>query len=601
MDPTQRPTMFDDEASEADELDEDELEEQNPFTQLAKSQRLPTPVQPTEQDVLDAEQDLDTETVRLIGTQSAKKWKESEGRVEAEMQGFREMMDVTPSKPGSRAAQPPIDPDLGDQEEMQGDDFLGHLTQMQSRRKEMKNTIDSPATASRRISRRDTATTPEPSPTKVGQSVNPYYPDSPPSPGSSRNVTPRRNLFARGRSGSPTPNTPPGRAFAMGPKRSPGVSLSASTTPTVFDSPGKNMMTPSKLRFVSTGPTLTLDGQDEDDVFMASTARDKLVAAIRSAEFKDLRVLGEASDAMSVKKRGKRRATENDDEEDNEVLIPPPAQARFKSDSPTPPPPSHFISPPSPMLTPAVSPRRVPATSILKRRRPDLVDNDDTAGESQLEPPLLFTTQVKRARFASHASNGEGAELEPTLVSQSRLVKRPRFEAASPQSIAADNPPTSASTSSTHSMIVDHDVVTFLSQDSSLGISQESIVDVEPDTFRYVIAPPSSNYVQDTIRSFGEPDIVYQKPYFSVAQDVPATKSTYGTRTFHLKTNGMEYLPDFQFGRDSDHPGLRTRSRTKGGLDHIRTWEYRARPPSRKDTARWLEDQEIANQDGMFG
>ena len=574
-DPTQRPTLYEDdeEDEEDDAMDVDDIE-QNPFTQVSKSQKPPTPMQIDEEEAEDDENladDLDAEAVHAIGTQSAKKWRESESLVEAEMQGFREMMDVTPSKPGSRASQGPPDPDLGEQEEMQEDDFVGHLTQMQSRRKTAANTIDSPATASRRMDRMQDLS-PEPSPTKNG-STNPYYLDSYPSTPSSvrsRSVTPRKNLFARGRVASPA--TPP-RPFAMGPRRSTGVSLSARDA---FESPEKVVMTPSKLRFVSTGQALTLGDEDEEDVFVTSTARDKLLAAVRSAE----------TDAATEVEKNMMRSTQNmkvrmgDDDEE----VAPLAQTRFASDSP-PPRLLPIPSPLSPMLTPTASPRKIPSTSILKRRRPE-EDPIDNTGISQLEPTFV-ATQAKRARFAPDPEEEEEieAELEPTLVSQTRTM------ATLTSSTSSKRAPDTTST--------DSGVDIRTSQGSgSTSDTQGSIGDEpEPNVFRYAVPAPSSKYVESTIRSFGEQDIVYQKPFFSLRQDLPSTKSTYGTRTFQLKTNGLENAPEFQFERAGE-ARLRSRSRGRPDLSHVRTWQFTARPPSRKDTARWLETEAEALQSG---
>jgi hypothetical protein len=575
-DPTQRPTLYeeDEEDGEDDAMNVDDIE-QNPFTQVSKSQKLPTPMQiEEEEDDESVADDLDAEAVQAIGTQSAKKWRESESLVEAEMQGFREMMDVTPSKPGSRASQGPPDPDLGEQEEMQEDDFVGHLTQMQSRRKTAANTIDSPATASRRMDRTQDLS-PEPSPTKNGL-MNPYYLDSYPSTPSSvrsRSVTPRKNLFARGRVASPS--TPP-RPFAMGPRRSPGVSLSA---PGAFDSPEKVVMTPSKLRFVSTGQALTLGDGDEEDVFVTSTARDKLLAAVRRAET-DVAAEVEKNMMKSSQNRKVRTGGGNQNEE-----LAPLAQTRFASDSP-PPPRLPIPSPLSPMLTPTVSPRKVPSTSILKRRRPD-DDPVDVTGISQLEPTFV-PTQAKRARFAPVPDQEEEIEfeLEPTLVSQ--IGTTPTLTSSTPSKRASD-------TAST-----DSGVGIRTNQDSgSTSETQGSVNDEpEPNVFRFAIPPPSSKYVESSIRSFGEQDIVYQKPFFSLRQDLPSTKSTYGTRTFQLKTNGLENAPEFQFERATADARLRSRPRGRPDLSHIRTWQYRARPPSRKETARWLETEVEALQAG---
>lgn len=582
-DPTQRPTLFEDETDEPGGEDAS-LEEENPFTQMAPSQRFPLvePAELDETEVEDAVDDLDERAVEMIGTQSAKKWHQSEGRVEAEMQGFRERMDVTPSKPGSRNVE--ADPDLGDQEEMQDDDFVGHLTQMQSRRKTQANVLDSPATASRRA--RGDMATPEPeSPTKQGN--NPYYTDSMPStPESSRHSTPRKNLFGRQRVGTPSPSHQP---FAMGPKRTPGISMSG---PSPFKSPSKPA-TPSRLRFVSTGQPLTLD-DDEDDVFIASTARDKLVAAVRDGEHEKI-----ASDSR-VSFVNEHHAENSESLESGADTSAPLAQIRASSPSVSPPASIPRPSLLSPALTPRTTPRKHPATSILKRSRKDLSDDED--GLSQLEPTLK-ATQAKRARFAAESSSEEDEPMEPTYVSQEPVGSPSKKIVIVTPETESDRKSTDTSNDSanqSHLRLRDSGIVLRLSQNSTSGESDESREPLVTDTYYYAPKPPSRSHVEATIRSFGEVDIVYQKPFFSAAQDLPSTKSTYGTRTFQLRSNGLETLSDFTFGREAQRPALRHLVHKPHDLRNVKTWMYRAVPPSKLDTARWLAEEERLRVHGKF-
>ena len=584
-DPTQRPTLYEDEDDEQAEEDVD-LEEENPFTQLAASQRLFSAVRAEleETEVEEAVDDLDKETVELIGTQSAKKWHESEERVEAEMQGFRERMDVTPSKPGSRNIE--ADPDLGDQEEMQDDDFVGHLTQMQSRRKTQANALDSPATASRRV--RGELATPEPeSPTRKGN--NPYYTDSLPStPGSSRNSTPRKNLFGRQRVGTPSP---PHQPFAMGPRRTSGIPLSG---PSPFNSPSKPV-TPSKLRFVSTGQPLTLE-EDEDDVFIASTARDKLVAAVRYGESAAARSGSSRSDTSDEKLGIPVMVDDLSGQDDDEVA--PLAQIRPASQSTSPPASIPRPSLLSPALTPHATPRKPPATSILKRSRRDLSDEED--GLSQLEPTLKVT-QAKRARFAAESSSEEDEVMEPTYVSQAAsrsTIGKSRASDPEVEPIRSSTEISGSSMDRPNRDVRDSGIVLRLSQNSASNESNDSSEPSVTNTYYYAPKPPSRSHIEATIRSFGEVDIIYQKPFFSVPQDLPSTKSTYGTRTFQLRTNGLETLPCFSFGRETTRPGLRNISHKTSEVLNVKTWRYTAAPPSRLDTARWLVEEEQLRLNG---
>lgn len=235
--------------------------------------------------------------------------------------------------------------------------------------------------------------------------------------------------------------------------------------------------------------------------------------------------------------------------------------------------------------------------SILKRPRRELSDDDD--GISQLEPTYK-ATQAKRARFAAESSSEEEGMMEPTYVSQSatRSVTG-NLIPETDQSLRSTHPIQNSAERSDLDMR-DSGVALDASQ-TSVSASTESHESSELlaiNTFCYAPHPPSRSHVEATIRSFGEVDIIYQKPFFSAPQDLPSTKSTYGTRTFQLRTNGIETLSTFTFGRETSRPQLRHLSYKKSEVRGIETWMYRAVPPSRSDTARWLVEEEQLRLNG---
>jgi hypothetical protein len=438
------------------------------------------------------------------------------------------MVNITPSKPGAR----PVgsDPDLAE-EEMLDPDFVGQLTQMRSQRK-LGKTIDSPATASRRA--RGEIMTPEPeSPTKKGN--NPYYAESLPStPSTSRSPTPRKNLFARSRQMSPSPPPP----YGMAARQAPSVPLSMASP---FNSPSK-VKTPSKLRYVHTGHPLSL--LDDEDVFLESTARAKLIAATHPKV-----------DHVAQNPLKRRR--------DSSESTPAPKDAPYSEAS------SYGRK------SLVNSTNKSENSSVFMDTQGD--DLEPTLVSQSLETPARTT---KRQRFADD-------------LPQSRSLTRKTGQRAR---FASSEEATSSSTVLPKSSSLD-----IQGEQGSLPRPLPPNLGVwqgDGSTWVYDTPPPSTSYVQNTLMSFDKPEVVYQKPYFSKESDLPSVKTSFGTRAFQLYTNAVSNLLDFSFERDSSIRNLCREDPGQSNFNHIRTWTYNVCPPSRKDTDEWLQQEQQAVQRG---
>ncbi|KAK3944003.1 hypothetical protein QBC46DRAFT_416957 [Diplogelasinospora grovesii] len=111
--------------------------------------------------------------------------------------------------------------------------------------------------------------------------------------------------------------------------------------------------------------------------------------------------------------------------------------------------------------------------------------------------------------------------------------------------------------------------------------------------------PPSPAEACSTMRCYGLPDVIYQVPFYSNEEDVPARNVEYAGREFYLAGNSLPYLPAFDAtgqspassgSRDEDPPDL-----AEMGYDcaiqqqqcTIRTWELAEPPPSFEEVRQW--------------
>lgn len=542
-------------------------EEVNPFTQTPASQNAP----PGE-DVIDKnDNDIDLEALEMIQTQSAAKWQQAEDQVDEEMREYNEIADDrTPFKPiggDSVVKNGAPDPD-SDEEEMQDDEFVGHLTQLQSKRRQRGTLVDSPATASRRA--RGEPITPQTSPTQQGR--NPFFPGSPPSsPTSSRMTTPRQNLFTRGG----TPNSAHSTTFSMSPKRTPGVSLNSPT----------KMVTPSKLRFVSTGHDLGID--DEEDLFRDSTARKRLFEAMQHG---DHRPRDQALTTSQRLKDVRKASSDGTSSPEEEIVTFPPNQSRK---SPTMNENGTLNNGP---VSVALSPthRSLPDTTRNGlHEESDGTDNESQKEPSQLDPTYKDPSLAENTGQSGVDEDGQDAMLEPTFRSPpqdpapTRPKKRQRFADDAEQPLAtfpmSTDPPIIGNSHNRASSTTQ--------QDFTSPNQLKDHTDTESCLWQYNIIPPSRADVEHTIRAFGEPNVIHTKPFFSRQRDVPTTKSNYGTRTFQLRTSNAKDLTPFAFSQQPGTNSIRELSLSTRDTEGVRVWSYRPVPPSRIDTGRWLDDE----------
>lgn len=145
------------------------------------------------------------------------------------------------------------------------------------------------------------------------------------------------------------------------------------------------------------------------------------------------------------------------------------------------------------------------------------------------------------------------------------------------------------------------------SKDSFLASSQIAsdtsralTVAFNPDTARRALIfafPPPKIKGELSFESLGIPDVIYQDAYYSNEKDVPPRNREYAGREFHLESNTLPFLPDFDPEGSSSLPLGKTEALES--LDQAltgqrqkcswRTWEFQKPPPSRTEVEAWME------------
>lgn len=126
----------------------------------------------------------------------------------------------------------------------------------------------------------------------------------------------------------------------------------------------------------------------------------------------------------------------------------------------------------------------------------------------------------------------------------------------------------------------------------------------------YQRMPPSANQTL-AFNDPNLPDVIYQDAFYSRETDVPERNREYAGREYHLESNTLPFLPDFDAeGQSSSSHGVKPdNGQGRQVLEQEqalqrhhctwRSWEYIQPPPSRQEVAQWLSmkrRQEEANK-----
>lgn len=127
------------------------------------------------------------------------------------------------------------------------------------------------------------------------------------------------------------------------------------------------------------------------------------------------------------------------------------------------------------------------------------------------------------------------------------------------------------------------------SQPSFLEADAPAQQDPIPRIYQFSIAPPTAHELLSSFSEHGLPNVVHQKPYFSVESDVPSKTKVFGGKEFRLQSNGIRTMQQFKSDLDVD------RSVFHG--EGFRFWEPNQTPPSRIEAQEWL-NQEVERTQG---
>ncbi|KAG0245565.1 hypothetical protein B0O80DRAFT_502930 [Mortierella sp. GBAus27b] len=112
-----------------------------------------------------------------------------------------------------------------------------------------------------------------------------------------------------------------------------------------------------------------------------------------------------------------------------------------------------------------------------------------------------------------------------------------------------------------------------------------------PQVFKFSITPPTTYQLLSSLPEHGLPNVIHQKPHFSVESDVPSKAKVFGGKEFRLQSTGLKTMQRF----NSD---LDVGSKVLPG-EGFRFWAPIQRPPSRAEAQEWLK-QEVERTHGFL-
>lgn len=120
-----------------------------------------------------------------------------------------------------------------------------------------------------------------------------------------------------------------------------------------------------------------------------------------------------------------------------------------------------------------------------------------------------------------------------------------------------------------------------------------SAPDLALDAWTWRNAPPSKRHVVESMASYGLDTVEYPSPFYSNPLDMPARPKQFAGRVFHVKTNAVADLPDFE-GEVSatPRPWLRT-LRTEPSRAEF-GWEFGPPPPAKRIVVAWCATEDKA-------
>lgn len=91
------------------------------------------------------------------------------------------------------------------------------------------------------------------------------------------------------------------------------------------------------------------------------------------------------------------------------------------------------------------------------------------------------------------------------------------------------------------------------------------------------------------IEDFGMPQVEYQEPYFSDEKDIPEVGFDYGGVTHKFNSRKISNVPRYN---ETEHNNSKLLNESFNQISpNFRCWEISARPPTRSEAIKWLEEK----------
>ncbi|KZZ99692.1 DNA-directed DNA polymerase, family B, multifunctional domain protein [Moelleriella libera RCEF 2490] len=233
-----------------------------------------------------------------------------------------------------------------------------------------------------------------------------------------------------------------------------------------------------------------------------------------------------------------------------------------------------------------------------------------TAGSSKENNDMLSATGVSDSNktgesIAVKSDVDSSARARTDLLSQSSPRSRSESN-KTPRTAAFGRTPRSANGSLDGFKIPLHSSMlsSNLSDDDSVSVKiQQAFYQISSKTsLIYAKLPPTVSQCLALSQS-NYPDVIYQDAFYSKESDVPDRNREYAGREYHLESNTLPFLPEFDAdGSSAASYGIKSETmNAKQVLEKLqaqqrrlctwRNWEFMQPPPTHQEVSQWLENE----------
>jgi hypothetical protein len=237
--------------------------------------------------------------------------------------------------------------------------------------------------------------------------------------------------------------------------------------------------------------------------------------------------------------------------------------------------PAFIYSPPRPG-TPSI----VPAPGTAQTTHPASLDGSHILKESSFSSAGLSNPEMAQSSRL-HQSNGQ--MMHQTFMKEAYQTQDEALDTL--QTDDDEHGDTSECVMVEDTVIYEQFDLTSSQQESPKACSAEKPIMPRSNmqVYQFSVAPPTTQELLSSFSDHGLPNVVHQKPHFSVESDVPSKAKVFGGKEFRLQSKGIKAMQPFNSDLGIDKRIIQG--------EGFRFWVPNQTPPSRSEIQEWLKQE----------